>query len=194
MKNQIQKLTLILFMSIISQFLNIFNNQAIAKSVDFYQFNFKQFDGKDLKLKTFQGKVILVVNTASKCGFTKQYSGLEKLYKKYQEQGLVIIAIPSQDFGGQEFEKDEEIQNFCKYNYGLSFPVARKETVIGDKAHPFFIEAKKTLGFGSSPKWNFHKYLINRNGNLVDFFNSTTSPEDEKLINKIEQLLNEKKS
>lgn len=163
-----------------------------AKNVNFYQFKFKQFDGKDLLLSDFKGKVLLVINTASKCGFTKQYAGLEKLYKKYQEQGLVIIAVPSADFGGQEFEKDEEIQKFCKYNYGLSFPVARKEVVSGDNAHPFYLQAKKTLGFGTAPKWNFHKYLIDRSGNLVDYFASTTAPEDEKLIKKIEELLQAK--
>ena len=164
---------------------------AQAKEVDFYQFSFKQFDGKDLKLNEFRGKVLLVVNTASKCGFTKQYSGLEKLYEKYKDDGLVVIAIPSADFGGQEFEKDEEIQRFCKYNFGVSFPVSKKEIVSGDNAHPFYKKARKTLGFGSAPKWNFHKYLINRNGKLVDFFNSTTTPQDEKLITKIEELLAE---
>jgi len=181
---------------IISLFMSIFSifqaKDSQAQNVNFYQFKFKQFDGKDLSLSEFKGKVLLVINTASKCGFTKQYAGLEKLYKKYQEQGLVIIAVPSADFGGQEFEKDEEIQKFCKYNYGLSFPVARKEVVSGDNAHPFYLQAKKTLGFGTAPKWNFHKYLINRNGNLVDYFASTAAPEDQKLISKIEELLQSK--
>lgn len=189
--NHYKLLTIIIvfYMSIFS----IFSNQeSLAKTVDFYQFKFKQFDGKDLLLSDYKGKVLLVVNTASKCGFTKQYAGLENLYKKYQEQGLVIIAVPSADFGGQEFEKDEEIQKFCKYNFGLSFPVARKEIVSGDKAHMFYQQAKKTLGFGTAPKWNFHKYLIDRNGNLVDYFASTTAPEDEKLIKKIEDLLAKK--
>ena len=156
---------------------------------NFYKFSFKNFDGTELKLSKFQGKVILVVNTASKCGFTKQYAGLEKLYQKYQSQGLEIIAVPSADFGGQEFEKDEEIQHFCKYNFGVSFPVARKETVSGDNAHPFYKKARQTLGFGTSPKWNFHKYLINRHGEIIDYFNSTTNPQDEKFIKKIEESL-----
>jgi len=168
---------------------NFAEAKAQENKNDFYQFSFKQFDGKDLKLNEFHGKVLLVVNTASKCGFTKQYSGLEKLYEKYKDQGLVVIAIPSADFGGQEFEQDEEIQHFCKYNFGVSFPVSRKEIVSGNKAHPFYKEAKQILGFGSAPKWNFHKYLINRKGQLVKHFNSYTSPEDEKFIKTIEELL-----
>jgi len=191
------KLFIYSFMSIFTILSSLFTfnkgNFAEAKAQenkdDFYQFSFKQFDGKDLKFSEFRGKVLLVVNTASKCGFTKQYAGLEKLYEKYKDKGLVVIAIPSADFGGQEFEKDEEIQHFCKYNFGVSFPVSKKEIVSGDDAHPFYKQARKTLGFGSAPKWNFHKYLINRNGKLVDFFNSTTAPEDEKLITKIEELL-----
>jgi len=191
------KLFIYSFMSIFTMLSSFFTfnkgNFAEAKAQenknDFYQFSFKQFDGKDLKLNEFHGKVLLVVNTASKCGFTKQYSGLEKLYEKYKDQGLVVIAIPSADFGGQEFEQDEEIQHFCKYNFGVSFPVSRKEIVSGNKAHPFYKEAKQILGFGSAPKWNFHKYLINRKGQLVKHFNSYTSPEDEKFIKTIEELL-----
>jgi len=192
------KFFLFVVMSIFSMVISFFsgdknNRNAEAKTKeeasDFYQFSFKNFDGTDLKLSKFKGKVLLVVNTASKCGFTKQYAGLEKLHKKYQDQGLVVIAIPSADFGGQEFEQDEEIQHFCKYNFGVSFPVSRKEIVSGNKAHPFYKEAKQILGFGSTPKWNFHKYLINRKGQLVKHFNSYTSPEDEKFIKTIEELL-----
>ena len=102
------------------------------------------------------------------------------------------FAIPSADFGGQEFAKDEEIQHFCKYNFGVNFPVSKKEIVSGDDAHPFYKQARKTLGFGSAPKWNFHKYLINRNGKLVDFFNSTTTPQDEKLVFKTAQEIDQR--
>lgn len=142
-----------------------------------------------MPLSQYEGKVMLIVNTASKCGFTGQYEGLEKLYKKYQDQGLVIIGVPSNDFGGQEPGSDEEIANFCKLNYGVSFPMTSKEAVSGDAAHPFYKWAKKELGFGTAPKWNFHKYVIDRKGKLIDHFHSTTSPESKKLIEVIEKAL-----
>lgn len=158
-----------------------------------YDYQFKTLiDEETLPLSHFKGKVILVVNTASKCGFTSQYDGLEELYKKYKDQGLVIIGVPSNDFGGQEPGSNQEIAKFCKLNYGVSFPMASKEVISGDKAHPFYAWAKKTLGFGTAPKWNFHKYLVNRKGELIDYFNSTTSPKANNLVEAIEGVLKEK--
>lgn len=155
-----------------------------------YDFSFKTLSGEQpMPLSQFKGKVVLIVNTASKCGFTKQYAGLEKLYEKYKDQGLVILGVPSNDFGGQEPGSNQEIASFCQLNFGVSFPMASKEIVSGDKAHPFYQWAKKTLGFGTAPKWNFHKYLIDRNGQLVDYFNSTTSPEATRVQEAIENLL-----
>jgi glutathione peroxidase len=154
-----------------------------------YEFSFSAISGEQFPLKQFQGKVLLIVNTASKCGFTNQYEGLQKLYEKYEEQGLVIIGVPSNDFGGQEPGSNSEIQNFCQINFGVSFPIVSKEIVSGDKAHPFYKWAYQKLGFGSAPKWNFHKYLIDRNGQLVTYFNSPTAPESSKIVNAIEKLL-----
>lgn len=158
-----------------------------------YDFTFQKLreDG-DLPLKQFEGKVMLIVNTASHCGFTPQYDGLEKLYNAYKDKGLVIIGVPSNDFGGQEPGTNEEIANFCKINYGVTFPMAEKEVVSGDNAHPFYIWAKKTLGFGTAPKWNFHKYLIDRHGKLVDYFNSTTAPDSDSIKKAIEKEFEEK--
>jgi glutathione peroxidase len=154
-----------------------------------YDFSFRNKNGEELPLSTFRGRVLLIVNTASQCGFTKQYKDLQILYQTYHERGLEILAIPSNDFGKQEPGSDEEIQTFCQVNFGVTFPVAKKEIVKGDNAHPFYIWAKKTLGFGTAPKWNFHKYFINRDGVLVDYFNSLTSPSSKKVIKIVEKYL-----
>lgn len=155
-----------------------------------YDYNFTTLMGEEpLPLVQFKGKILLIVNTASKCGFTKQYEGLEALYKKYKDKGLVIIGVPSNDFGGQEPGSSEEIANFCKLNYGVSFPMTSKQIVSGEEAHPFYKWASKTLGYGTAPKWNFHKYLIDSNGKLVDYFNSTTAPDAENLLVEIDKLI-----
>jgi glutathione peroxidase len=157
-----------------------------------YDFSFNTLMGEEIMpLSNYKGKVLLIVNTASKCGFTGQYEGLEKLYTNYKDKGLVVIGVPSNDFGAQEPGSSEEIANFCKLNYGVSFPMASKEIVSGDQAHPFYQYAKKTLGFGTAPKWNFHKYLVDRKGVLIDYFNSTTSPDSTKIKTTIESALGE---
>lgn len=168
-------------------------NKAISKLTDnAYSFSFSSLvDHQPLPLSAYRGKVIMVVNTASNCGFTPQYAGLEKLYKKYKDEGLVIIGIPSNDFGGQEPGTAKTIATFCQVNYGVTFPMAAKEVVSGPKAHPFYRWASQKLGFGSAPKWNFHKYLINRQGELVDFFYSTTKPDSVKIVRAIEKALAE---
>jgi glutathione peroxidase len=155
-----------------------------------YDYSFTTLIGeKPLPLSQFKGKVVLVVNTASQCGFTKQYDGLQKLYDTYKDQGFVILGVPSNDFGAQEPGSSEEIATFCKKNFGVTFPMASKQVVSGDEAHPFYLWARKTLGFGTAPKWNFHKYLIGRDGALLDYFNSTTSPEADSLKTAIEKAL-----
>jgi glutathione peroxidase len=157
-----------------------------------YDFSFKALMGEDpMPLSAYQGKVILIVNTASKCGFTPQYKGLEDLYQRYKDRGFVIIGVPSNDFGQQEPGSAEEIATFCEFNYGVTFPMASKESVSGDQAHPFYQWARDVLGFGTAPKWNFHKYLINRKGVLVDYFNSTTSPDASRVKEAIEKALDE---
>ena len=158
-----------------------------------YDYSFHTLRGHEpLPLSSFQGKVLMVVNTASKCGFTPQYARLEKLYEKYKDRGLVIVGVPSNDFGSQEPGTEQEIANFCQVNYGVTFPMAAKEVVSGKDAHPFYLWARKQLGFGTAPKWNFHKYLINRKGELIDYFYSTTSPEAGRLVKVVEQALDEK--
>jgi len=158
-----------------------------------YDFSFTKLSGKEpLPFSQFKGNVVLVVNTASKCGYTGQYDGLEKLYKKYKDQGLVVLGVPSNDFGGQEPGSNDDIAKFCKLNYGVSFPMAGKEVVQGDKAHPFYQWAKKSLGDASAPKWNFSKYLVNRKGELVTFLESGAKPEGEKVMKAVEAELAKK--
>lgn len=159
-----------------------------------YDFTFKKLvGGQPLSLRDFRGNVILIVNTASKCGFTKQYEGLEKLYQRFKDQGLVIIGVPSNDFGKQEPASNKDIANFCRINFGVSFPMAAKESVSGKSAHPFYLWAHRVLGFGTAPKWNFHKYLIDREGHLVDYFHSTTAPDAPRLVHSVETLLQKRK-
>lgn len=138
----------------------------------------------------YQGKVILVVNTASYCGFTSQYDGLEKLYAKYKDRGLVVLGFPSNDFGQQEPGSNKEIADFCKNTYDVKFPMFAKTSVSGTNPNPLFkMLIAKT---GTTPKWNFYKYLIDRNGKVVDSFGSLTQPNSNSITSEIEKLLGEK--
>ena len=138
----------------------------------------------------YQGKVILVVNTASFCGFTSQYEGLEKVYAKYKDRGLVVLGFPSNDFGQQEPGSNKEIADFCKNTYDVKFPMFAKSSVSGSNANPLFkMLIAKT---GTTPKWNFYKYLIDRNGNVVDSYGSMTKPTSSSFTAEIEKLLGEK--
>ena len=138
----------------------------------------------------YQGKVVLVVNTASFCGFTSQYEGLEKLYAKYKDRGLVVLGFPSNDFGQQEPGSNKEIAEFCKNTYDVKFPMFAKSSVSGSNPNPLFKQLiAKT---GTTPKWNFYKYLIDRNGNVVDSYGSMTKPSSNSITGEIEKLLGEK--
>jgi glutathione peroxidase len=162
----------------------------IAQPLTAYAFSFFTLMGhQPLPLASYKGNVILVVNTASKCGFTSQYQHLETLYRTYKDRGLVVLGVPSNDFGAQEPGSADDIAKFCQLNYGVTFPMTAKEVVSGKGAHPFYLWAREQLGFGTAPKWNFHKYLIDRNGNLLDYFYSTTSPESKRLVGAIENAL-----
>ena len=136
----------------------------------------------------YAGKVILVVNTASKCGNTPQYDGLEQLYQEYQDDGLVILGFPSNDFFGQEPGTEEEIQEFCRLTYSIKFPMFEKVTVKEDDAHPFFAEL--AAASGTYPTWNFHKFLIGRDGNLIAEFSPRTQPYDDDMVAAIKAELN----
>jgi glutathione peroxidase len=154
-----------------------------------YDFSFDTIDGKALPLREFAGKAVLVVNTASKCGLTPQYAGLEELYKTYRDQGLVVLGVPANDFGKQEPGTNEEILDFCTTKFAVDFPLTAKETVIGPDAHPFYRWAASELGEDAAPKWNFHKYLIGKDGSLAGVFGSKTAPDDAAMVSAIKDEL-----
>ncbi|MDX2204112.1 MAG: glutathione peroxidase [Hyphomicrobiaceae bacterium] len=151
-----------------------------------WDFSFTSIDGKPMPLSDFRGKVLLVVNTASFCGFTKQYEALQALNAKYEAQGFNVIGVPSNDFGGQEPENEGKIKEFCEGMFGVTFPLTGKNEVTGDGAHPFYKWARDQLGWLNSPKWNFHKYLVGRDGKLVTSFFSSTAPDADRLISAVE--------
>ena len=149
-------------------------------STSIYDFSANKLNGQKTDLKEFEGKTIIVVNTASKCGLTPQYEGLEELYNKYKDEGLVVLGFPCNQFGNQEKGTSEDIQEFCQVNYGVSFPVFEKINVNGKDAHPLFKYLKSKLSswlFGSAIKWNFTKFVIDKNGKPVKRFAPTTKPE-----------------
>ena len=156
---------------------------------DIYQFTIATAAGQPQPLEAYRGRVLLIVNTASKCGFTPQYAGLQELHDQYHQRGLTILALPCNQFGGQEPGSNEEIQNFCQVNYGLSFPVMGKLAVNGDAAHPLYQWLKSERGglLGSNIKWNFTKFLIGRDGQVLERFAPLTKPA--KLSAAIEQAL-----
>jgi glutathione peroxidase len=145
-------------------------------------------DAQPLPLCQYQGKVILVVNTASRCGFTSQYDGLENLAERLKDKGLVVIGFPSNEFGGQEPGSNKEIADFCRTTYGVKFPMVAKTSVKGKDANPFHRQLAEITG--STPQWNFHKYLINRDASRVVAFESQVAPDDKDLLKKIDEFLN----
>ena len=152
-----------------------------------HDFEFASIDGKPLKLSQFAGHPVLVVNTASECGLTPQYRGLEALWKKYKDRGLVVLGVPSNDFGGQEPGSEAEIKKFCSTEYDVTFPMTAKYPVIGAQAHPFYKWAIDETG--AAPRWNFHKYLVGANGGMTGAFGSRVAPDDAALAAAIETEL-----
>ena len=160
------------------------NNGKLA-----YDFSFKDLDGSTLSLSDYKNKVIVVVNVASQCGFTKQYDDMQKIWDKYQKKGIVMLGVPSNDFGKQEPGSNADIKNFCEAKFGITFPMTEKVSVKGENAHPFYIWAKENYGKSAVPKWNFHKIIIGKNGKIEDTFASITNPSSKKFIQSIEKAL-----
>ena len=154
-----------------------------------YDFNFNDLDGSILKLSEYKDKVIVVVNVASQCGFTKQYEDMQEVWEKYQQKGIVMLGVPSNDFGNQEPGNSEEIKNFCEAKFGITFPMTEKVSVKGENAHPFYKWAKENYGNSAVPKWNFHKIIIGKNGKIEDTFASITNPSSKKFIKSLEKAL-----
>lgn len=154
-----------------------------------HDFTFTAISGEPLPLEQYRGKAILVVNTASLCGFTSQYAGLQQLWETYGPRGLVVLGVPTNDFGGQEPHTEAKIKEFCEVNFGIDFPLTAKVHVLGDDAHPFYRWARQTLGEAARPRWNFHKYLVAPDGRLVDWFSTVTGPTSERVRKAIEAHL-----
>ena len=178
--------------SIILIFMVFINSKNVSANYEkvFFDFNLKSINGDEIKLSDYRGKSVLMVNVASYCGFTNQYDDLQSLWDTYRSQGLVVIGIPSNQFGAQEPGTNEEIKDFCEVNFNITFPIASKVDVKGDTAHEIYKWALKNHGSSTIPKWNFHKILINPEGKIEDTFLSFTKPLSKKIISKIEDLLN----
>jgi len=171
---------------IISSFIP--TNSSESYTFNAYDFRFKDINGNELKFKDFKGKVILLVNVASKCGFTGQYKGLQAVWDEYKDKDFVLVGVPSNDFY-QEYNDEEDVKNFCELTFGVNFPMTSITSVRGKDAHEFYKWAKLTYGNKTVPKWNFHKILINREGKIVDTFSSITKPDSLKVTSKIDGLL-----
>jgi glutathione peroxidase len=154
-----------------------------------HDFSFPAIDGDTLRLADFKGKPVLIVNTASECGYTPQYADLEQLWRKYRDRGLVVLGVPSNDFGRQEPGSEAEIKSFCTTNYGVDFPMTAKQAVIGGGAHPFYRWVVAEFGEAAAPKWNFHKYLVAPDGSLAALWPSGVTPLDPEVAAAIEEQL-----
>ena len=168
---------------------SFFNKSVSENTKNLFDFKINLIDDEEISFSSYKGKTILVVNVASKCGFTKQYEDLQKLYELYSDKGLVVLGIPSNQFGGQEPSSEKEIKNFCETNFNITFPMTSKYEVKGKNAHPIYLWAKDTFGRSSVPKWNFHKILINKEGKIQDTFNSFITPMSDKITKQIDLIL-----
>ncbi len=162
---------------------------AQADHATAYQFQFDGLWTPHVPMTAFEGEVVLVVNTASRCGYTPQYEGLQQIYDEYHAQGFEIVGVPANNFMGQEPGSTEEIQQFCTLNYGVTFPMAAKTDVIGETRHPFYAWAEQQIGEAAVPQWNFHKLLLGRDGRLIAAFPTATEPTSEDVRNAITQAL-----
>ncbi len=177
-----KKLILILFM------FSFFNILSAGNSGVAYDYKFESIDGDQINLSDYKDKVIVVVNVASRCGYTPQYEDLQTLYDKYKNRDLIVIGVPTNNFK-QEPGTNDQIKDFCETNFGITFPMTKKISVIGDNSHPFYKWAKKDFGLSAIPKWNFHKIIIGKNGKVEDTFASFTKPTSKKFIKLIEELI-----
>ena len=166
-----------------------FNSTANAKYKRlFFDLNIKRNNGDILNLKDYKNNVVLIVNTASYCGFTNQYADMQKLWDKYKDKGLLVIGVPSNSFN-QEKNEDSEVKKFCEVNFNINFPLTSITSVKGDDAHEIYKWARENHGKSAIPKWNFHKILINKDGKVAETYSSFTNPMSKKVISKIETLL-----
>lgn len=169
--------------------LTLMTSTAMSACPDVLNHNLKNLDGEPMDLCRFAGKVVLAVNTASYCGNTPQYEGLQTLYRKYGSRGLVVVGFPANDFGSQEPGSNSEIRDFCELTYGVEFPMVEKTSVVPGKANPVFAELARMTN--DAPEWNFHKYLLSRDGNRAFSYPARMKPENPEIVSQIEALLEE---
>ena len=165
-----------------------FNKVSSNYSQLAYEFEFQSIDGETIKLSEYKNKVLVLVNVASRCGFTSQYDDLQDLWTNYKDKDLIVIGVPTNDYK-QEPASNADIKDFCEENFNISFPMTEKINVLGNKAHPFYKWAKENYGISAVPKWNFHKIVINKHGKIADTFTSITNPSSKKFINFIENQI-----
>ena len=167
-----------------------FMNETFAKYEKiFFDLSIKSLEGNDIELSKYKNNAVLLVNVASNCGFTKQYTDLQKLWETYKNKGLIVIGVPSNQFGAQEPGTNEEIKKFCEVNFNVNFPMTDKVDVKGENIHPIYLWAKKNYGDSAIPKWNFHKILINKDGKIQNTYLSITKPTSKKITSEIENIL-----
>ena len=171
-------------------FLILFMSNLDASEKVFHDFTIESISGETINLSDYKSKVVLLVNTASKCGFTPQYSGLQKIYERYKDDGLVVLGVPTNDFN-QELSKDSDVKEFCEIRFGVEFPMSSIQPIRGENAHPVYKWIQSNVSVIGQPRWNFHKYLIGKDGNIINWFSSMTSPTSEGLVNQIETALYE---
>ena len=180
----------IFILIIMISFLGNINNANTEYETLAYDYSFTDLDGNQLSLANYKGKVIVVVNVASQCGFTSQYEDMQKIWENYQAKGVIMLGIPSNDFGQQEPGSNKEIKNFCESKFGITFPMTEKVSVKGPKAHPFYVWAKENHGKSAIPKWNFHKIIIDKSGKVFETFSSMTNPSSKKFQKVLKDLIN----
>ncbi len=177
-----RKILIILFM------LSFFSKVIAGNNSNAYDYEFNSIDGDLIKLSQYKGKIIVVVNVASRCGYTPQYEDLQTLWSEYKSKNLVVLGVPTNNFR-QEPGNNKEIKDFCETNFGITFPMTEKTNVIGKNSHPFFKWAREDFGIGAIPKWNFHKIIIGKDGKVAETFSSITNPSSQKFKKVIENLI-----
>ena len=174
-----------LFIIIISMF---FSTKSISSDKSFHDFSIESISGEKISLADYKNKVVLLVNSASQCGFTPQYAGLQKIYDRYKDDGFIVLGVPSDDFN-QELSTDDDVKKFCEIRYGVNFPLTSIQKIKGESAHPLYKWISGNTSVIGQPRWNFHKYLIGKEGKIINWFSSMTSPTSDGLLKQVEQAL-----
>ena len=165
-----------------------FSSKPTSSDKSFHDFSIESISGGKISLSDYKNKVVLLVNTASQCGFTPQYSGLQKIYDRYKDDGFVVLGVPSDDFN-QELSSDDDVKKFYEIRYGVNFPLTSIQKIKGESAHPLYKWISGNTSVIGQPRWNFHKFLIGKEGQIINWFSSMTSPTSEGLLKQVEQAL-----